>query len=133
MRCDRVNRPAVVAAINGVGGVFTRAGLLGLPTVDSAIESACRAAKLPHGAACELDLPGDDSEPEPRAWREGLRVLLDSYASDSKLTALGHLIAGGQLTQWLKSRARLVHHVGALTAISRKWRRSSAITRSRCA
>lgn len=103
-------RPPAVAVINAAGGMLLRVGLFDLPTEEAAIEAACKAAKLPSGARCSLDLPD-----EPAAeWRDGLRALLASYRADANLTALGRLIAAGQLEQWLKSRARLVHAWGQL-------------------
>ena len=98
------HRPATVAAINAIGGLLIRLKLVGLPTEAEAVASGCKAAQLPPGAECHLDMPGEAPE-----WREGLRAVLASYGSDAKLTALGHLIAKGQIENWLATRARLVH------------------------
>lgn len=106
----RPHRPPVIAVLNGAGGFLIRAGLMKLPTPEEAIASACREARLPPSSTCTLDLPGDNGT----RWRDGLRRLLDSYAADSKLTALGHLIARGQLEQWLVARIRLLHAWRAL-------------------
>lgn len=106
----RPHRPTAIALINGMGGVLIRAGAIKLPSPDAAVASACRAARLPPGASCELDLPGDDGAD----WREGLRTVLASYEADARLTALGHLIARGQTEQWLVTRIRLVHAWRAL-------------------
>jgi hypothetical protein len=97
------HRPLPIVLINAlddlVGG-----RLISLPSEDAVIHSACKAARLPTGQACEVDVPGEAAE-----WREGLRELLQSYKDDANLTALGKLIASGQLQTWLKARARLLH------------------------
>ena len=97
------HRPLPIVLINAlddlVGG-----RLISLPSEDAVIHSACKAARLPTFQACEVDVPGEAAE-----WREGLRELLQSYKDDANLTALGKLIASGQLQTWLKARARLLH------------------------
>ena len=92
----RPHRPPIIRVLNGVGTALVRLGLLALPTEEAAIDAACRAAKLPDGAACLVDDPAeaDDTRLE---WRKGLRKLLSSYQADANLTALGHLMASGQL------------------------------------
>ena len=106
----RPHRPLPILAINAIGGLFARLGVLRLPDVDAILESACTAAALPENAPCVFDEP-DDSHP---VWRDGLRALLASYAADARLTALGTFIARGQAEQWLKTRARLLHAYAAL-------------------
>ena len=101
----RPHRPFPILALNAIGGLFARLGVLRLPDVDAILASACAAAALPENAPCVFDEP-DDRHP---VWRDGLRALLDSYAADARLTALGTFIARGQAEQWLKTRARLLH------------------------
>ena len=109
----RPHRPPIIRVLNGVGTALVRLGLLALPTEEAAIAAACRAAKLPDGAACLVDDPAeaDDMRLE---WRKGLSKLLSSYQADANLTALGHLVASGQLETWLKARIRLIHAWDAL-------------------
>ena len=95
------HRPFAIRLINAVGALF---GLIALPTEEEAIHGACKAAKLPAGAICAVDVPGEGNE-----WREGLQKVLQSYKEDANLTSLGKLIATGQLETWLKARARLIH------------------------
>lgn len=98
------HRPWPIVAINGAGSIYRELmGFSMLPTLDGAINAACTAAKLPPGAACQVDIPG---EPE---WRVGLEKLLESYAADAALTTIGRLIAAGHLQQWLVTRMRLIH------------------------
>lgn len=98
------HRPIAIAAINGVGGLLIRMKLFGLPSETEAVAGGCKAAALPPNAECHLDMPGEVPE-----WREGLRAVLKSYGRDAQLTALGILIARGQIENWLVTRARLVH------------------------
>ena len=105
------HRPLAIDAINGLGGYYSdlSGGTL-LPSVEEAIAEACSAAKLPPGATCTADLPGESE------WREGLARLLASYEADAKLTTLGQIIAKGHLEQWLVTRIRLIHAWNALPA-----------------
>lgn len=106
------HRPIIIRLINGIGSILIATGAVGLPTEEAAIDAACRAAKLPNGAECVVD----DPEEATHEWRKGMRKLLESYKADANLTALGHLIASGQLETWLKARARLLHAWKALPA-----------------
>lgn len=99
-------RPYRPIPVNLINGFFKIIGAepMQLPSQESMMAAACKLAKLPAGAACEFDMPGDSAD-----WKEGFHAWHKSANEEAGMHWLGRYILDEFMTDSLKTRVRSIH------------------------